>query len=524
MNGGAMSETPAENLWGLRIRGRDFAEQFEPPVRVGRPTYSFDAKFGPDKASIPVSGDDAALWMLLDYLRCPVELIFGPVGGEVWWGWVEGVEFTTSGGLRVQTSLGAMINRASVLYNHVHAGRSGVGTQAQTAWAQHDQSVAVFGQREKIFSEADVDTAGAEAARDNLLAKTYRAWVDYEFGAAGEAGGRLICRGWWHTLEWEYFARQAGLENFEAGSTAHTLGNGTDDQKLAQSLQLSGGEAFYARRLGVKARVEGSPADALRIGLYSDSGGVPGTLLGQVEIAASEVSTGLAWIYADLASDVLLALSTTYHFQVERTGALDASNYYMLQTDEGLGYAYGTLQKYDGTWDAVSADLNFEVGGVEETSAQIERVLTDAAQFLDDIHVDVSSGIFTNQYRDGLTTALAEVEKHLERGTDNNLRMLMEINARLQVRIFEEPAYVENEHYYLLNDGTLNNQIDAPDEAEHCRVGIWAMLKEAPVLENELLSAPTRVFVEWAEYDGNSGKTRYTPLGADKPSDMLRVK
>lgn len=96
-------------------------------------------------------------------------------------------------------------------------------------------------------------------------------------------------------------------------------------------------------------RTVGTPTDCLRAYIYSDSAGLPSTLLGTSRaVPASEISAVYGWHRFDILQPVVYAAESTLHIVLKREGANDASNYYQWGSDASGGYADGVACHYSG--------------------------------------------------------------------------------------------------------------------------------------------------------------------------------
>lgn len=494
--------------------------------------FSHDVEGGPLEAVITAKGSTPALLDLLRRLRSPVILYSDQAADAVWWGYlakVAGAVKAASGEARlieIEANLEQMWNRAAVVYSYVAPGTSTVGIRATTAWAQHDASVGAYGYKERLISGAGMTPAAAEAARDTFLsiyqlpqARLYPTEIQSEQVT-------LTCKGWWNSLGWRQASRAAGVESHTATDTSQNLGDVAGNTKIETGFQLTGGEAWSAFNVSVKLAKMGSPADNVLLRLYSDSAGAPGTLLATATIAAADIGTGADWITEDLDTAVALALSTTYHLEVSRSGALDASNYYTVSVDEALGYASGTLKLWNGSaWVARSpdADLGFKVGGVEETTAQIARLADDWGQFISETKILQASGLFTSPYRDGDNPALEEILALLREGASTGKRLTAMVDASRRLLIDDEADYVTGQ--FTLNAAwELRNQIGGLIPAEECRVGMWVDLADVDpdLISGQFLASPSPVYIRQAIHNARTGITQYVARGQPGPWEILR--
>lgn len=275
--------------------------------------------------------------------------------------------------------------------------------------------------------------------------------------------------------------------------------------KVGQSLQLASAAPWQAAAIRVRLRKEGAPTDRVRVALYTDSSGAPGTMLAEGFLDATVVDTNLNWHRFELDTMITLSLGTTYWVMVEREGgAVDDADYYKLDINTELGYPRGECKVYFTTWTArvPDADLLFIVEGVQETSSQIEDILEAAGQFFAGIQIEDDSGLYSSPYRSGENTALACVTELLESGTINGLRMLAEVDEWRQVRVFEEVAMAAGINYLVRLDGTLEDSMGRVLRNCELPAGVWMKIKDAPMTDQWSLSNSGAVFVEEVNYDG----------------------
>lgn len=200
---------------------RDDSEFLTPLPLALRPLrWSWTEPGGPDYAEIAVDGNNDLLWDMLRLLRCPVT-IYNRNGAAVWWGYVSDAAFSTDA-VDIAVTLDDMANRVAVAYSLVAAGSQTVGTRATTSWTEDTTSSGEYGTKELLASIDGATTAQAENVRDRLLAlhkyplaipqaagrknRTLSIGQYSRGGAAVRGAGRLVCRGWWHTLDWRYYS------------------------------------------------------------------------------------------------------------------------------------------------------------------------------------------------------------------------------------------------------------------------------------------------------------------------------
>ena len=178
--------------------------------------------------------------------------------------------------------------------------------------------------------------------------------------------------------------------------------------------------------MAIKCRQVNSPTDSLRVALYPDSSGVPGTFLTANETLGSALYTELTWTEFAFATPVTLTANTTYYIGIRRTGSASLDDGYEIALDEDLGYADGTAQFYTGSaWvtRTPDADMPFRVIGEIDSTEQLEKALAVVDDF-DGVLMQVDSNIPVRQYSEDERSALEEMEEMLDAGTSTGDRLV----------------------------------------------------------------------------------------------------
>lgn len=187
--------------FSIRIMDRGFQNPLTlPPMEFVPERYSFHAIGGPKSATIQVkAANERAVWELLEYLRCPVE-IFDDRESCVWWGYINSVEINV-GSFRVGVSLNEMYNQIAVIY-------SDGNSKATTTFAYDSVSVATYGVKELIVTLSDGNQALAEAYRDKLLsASKFPIPIIDIADRQSVISATIECSGWFSTFDWRYYSR-----------------------------------------------------------------------------------------------------------------------------------------------------------------------------------------------------------------------------------------------------------------------------------------------------------------------------
>lgn len=175
---------------------------FLPRFTLTPNSYSWNARGGPERAEITVQGDPTLMPILLDWLRCPVEIWVD--GYPVWWGFVNAVEFNGIPA-KVVASLDRLATRVAVLYVDQDSGCLAQGFTVQTPWAESAVGIAEFGQREIVHSIDDATAERAEATRDRAFDLWQQPISSMALTTELGGSGKLFCQGWYETLGWKYY-------------------------------------------------------------------------------------------------------------------------------------------------------------------------------------------------------------------------------------------------------------------------------------------------------------------------------
>lgn len=509
----------------VHLKSRSFGDiLFLPRIDWRVRQLRWNAVGGPDEASIGASGPDVDLWECVELLRCPVEI--HDQNQAVWWGYVESVSIT-AGVLTITISLETMYNYIKVTYTDTKVG--GVaGGRASTGWMGDDLSRSLYGTKEKIVS---ISQGTAEQANGRLAAELdSRKYPVVEAtlaggGAGGEVQAEMICRGWWQTLKWTHWANPSGKVSYEEiGAGLQAMGDDNARQKLAQSFVPAGGseETWQAETIHLRMKREKEPGDNLVVRLCADSSGAPGSTLATASMTGMDVDENLNWHEMSLSNRVDMVHDSTYWLVVERSGAVDAVNYYKIDANEALGYTLGAMRMWNGSaWVARSpdADMLFRVGGTQETSEQIREILGDAAasQFVSGVDIAAASGINSSPYREGDQTTLTVLEELMKSGGANGRRLLAKIDVYRRARIYEEPAGGEGDHF-LTSEGLMSDALDRPLEKVYYPAGVWAWLKDVipASVDTTRVASIERVFIEEVVYDAVNDSVQLGPRSAAK--------
>lgn len=271
--------------------------------------------------------------------------------------------------------------------------------------------------------------------------------------------------------------------------------------RVAQSFTPSTATPWSAYEAVIYARRIGAPDDNLRVGIWSNGSGSPGSLLVSGTISSGALTEELEQIGVSFSAPQALAYGTTYWLVVERTGSPDPERMFALGLDETLGHS-GALKIWNSDhWEArvPDCDMPFELWGKRETTLQIQDMV---GYVLPATALDTASGVYARQWRNGAQTVRAETEELLAAGTSAGRRLLAQVTPERVVRIYAEPDAGDLD-WQLGIDGKLRLPLGALDEGQ-LPAGQWVQLaSEAKGL------GP--LFIERVQYTPGTGYTVIEP-------------
>lgn len=167
-----------------------------------------------------------------------------------------------------------------------------------------------------------------------------------------------------------------------AGANFSRVGDASGNTRQAQSFQVT--TATTISQIKAYLTKDGSPTDNLEFRIQADTAGAPsGTSLATGSVAGATVGAA-ADHSINLNTTVNLAASTTYWIVFERSGSLDAVNYFDVGHNTGNPYASGLQSTYNGTtWSNTAAnDLRVEVLLVSQEGRVYPTSAATAGQFV----------------------------------------------------------------------------------------------------------------------------------------------
>ena len=154
------------------------------------------------------------------------------------------------------------------------------------------------------------------------------------------------------------------------GATAQNFGNAATTTARAQS--FTPGSALNLSEVRIVLNKTLAPVDNVTLEIRADSGAntVSATVLATSDTIynGANVSTSASWVSFKFITPVSLSASTKYWIVVQRSGAVDASNFYGWRSTNTSAYAGGGLSTLNtGTWGAESATVDHTFQLIQQT-------------------------------------------------------------------------------------------------------------------------------------------------------------
>ena len=155
------------------------------------------------------------------------------------------------------------------------------------------------------------------------------------------------------------------------------------------------------------------------------------------------------------------------------------------------------------------------------TTTQISDIVTSDGQFLTATDIDTASGISSSEYRDGDSTAQAEILDLLRAGTSNDLRLVARVTDERRLYVYQEALYTAFK-YILKKDGSLITKPGTKVEKHLCPVADWVRVQDVIDFDGSFLADPSYFFIEESEYKAKTDTLKLLSRGVPNPFDVLR--
>jgi hypothetical protein len=173
------------------------------------------------------------------------------------------------------------------------------------------------------------------------------------------------------------FAYRTAIQQLSA-STVSNLGETTTNAMQAQS--FTPGANIDVNEVRVSILKVGTPADNVSCDIYSDTGAnKPNASIQAADnvYAGGAISTSSSWLTFQFATPVSLTSGTKYWIVLQRSGAVDASNFYRWNISTASSYAGGGSNQFNsgtGLWGTESSTSDYTFQILTETPSALYAV------------------------------------------------------------------------------------------------------------------------------------------------------
>lgn len=484
--------------WSVEVLDRSNGRFLNSPGTCAPLSLSWDDFSGPTEALIRCPCEQLSMEDWRTRLGQDVR-VYDPQGRLAWWGYLERVS-CVDGEAHYTVGMDKLANRVAVRYKD--PGSAEPEETRQTSWFDDLESQAVYGIKETVYQAGYTQLQTAEWLAMARLRE--HAWTEIVLApqtsqtSEGQRAYFLECRGWMQTLSWRVWP---GMNPLTAHSPAQqgiqSLGSSLVNRKAAQSLLVNA--SLQYNRLAIRARKQGNPSDSLRFSLQPDLAGRPsGIELGYQVLSPSELSgESYAWVEVILAVPASLETGMPYWLVLERSGAENSGNHYLLGLDENLGYPAGILLIFDqasATWKSrvPGADLLFRLSGLLDQVEQFRMVAAHAGQFVHLTDVDFGHSQGVPPLGDEGKDCLQVFKALMKQGNANLEHLCAGVDPNRNLMIWRKPG-AESAMLRLSSKGSLETRFGQLMEAPWQAVGQWLQPHSArPLYLSSLTLEPDR--------------------------------
>ena len=396
--------------------------------------------------SAPVQDPNAISLRLIRSWLGQVVTIHNPAGEILWRGWIEEIHLDVQR-LRFGWSTQKLLSRVIARYPQASPLLDPLSSWQYTDWVEHSERLEQLGAKDTLLSLREVDPNKARhAAAMQLLQQGLddsQALVLLPQKHAPRLSMRL--KGCWHRLDWTLDGEDSGLiAHLPGGKSQQSFGL-SGSERLAQSF-MTGTEDFALGQIGLRIAMLGAASDDLRLKICADNAGVPGTELANSLLSNVSLQGGWRWQAWLLDAPLVLNANTRYWLVLERSGALDSSQYYEVETDDGRGYPDGECKRWNGSsWVLLNQDMRFCLLAVSETTELIREVAERAVQagVLQGVQIWQESDIWLPRWREMEKTRKEALEDWLGLGCADESRLSALVNADGVLEVLRLPRQIE---------------------------------------------------------------------------------
>jgi hypothetical protein len=318
-----------------------------------------------------------------------------------------------------------------------------------------------------------------------------------------------------------------------------SVGESESQDYLAQGFTVP--TPWTLTHVAIQVRKIGAPVDNLRVSIYPDAGGVPGTFLSAIEIVGSTLYTESTWMEWPLTTPVALTAGTVYYLGVRRTGTPSMTAGYEVAIDDEGHYPNGSLRVYDGTnWLEIvtdppgGADMPFRLIGEIHSTEQLRKALAVVPSFANNL-ILADSGLGVRQFRDEPRPALDEIGEMLDAGTSDGKRLVASVlrdqgggssgAGSVVVDVQEEASYPS--HNLILGaDGRLHTASGSNLQPGQLIYGQYVDVESLMLLNSVGIRSARgpSIYIQESTYSAADDALNLMSEGAISPFDALKLR
>jgi hypothetical protein len=396
--------------------------------------------------SAPVQDPNAiSLRLIRSWLGQAVS-IHNPAGEILWRGWIEEILLDAQR-LRFGWSTQKLFSRVIARYPQVSPLLDPLSSWQYTDWVEHPERLEQLGAKEALLSLREVDP---NKARHAAAMQLYQQGLDDSQALVllpQKQAPQLTMRlkGYWHRLDWTLDEEDSGLiAHLPGGKSQQSFGL-SGSERLAQSF-MTEAQAFALGQIGLRIAMLGAASDDLRVKICADNAGAPGTELANSLLPKVYLQGGWRWQAWLLDAPLALNANTRYWLVLERSGALDSSQYYEVETDDGRGYPNGECKGWNGSsWILLNQDLRFGLLAMTETTELMREVAQQAVLggVLQGVQIWQESDVWMPRWREIERTRKEALEGWLQMGCADESPLSALVNADGVLEVFQLPREIE---------------------------------------------------------------------------------
>jgi hypothetical protein len=368
--------------------------------------------------------------------------IYNEAGIAIWLGWIEEIALDVQR-LRLSWSTQHLLSRVIARYPALSPVLNLIQNWQYSDWVQHAGRLQSLGAKESLISLQNADASSAlQAAVNHLNQKG----ADFKQGVlllenTRPARLEIHARGWWQRLDWTLDGEERGvLAHLDGGKSQKSFGL-SGSERLAQSF-LTGSEAFQVGHINLRVAMSGNASDDLQINICADQAGIPGTVLATSLLPNASLHGGWSWQLWTIDPPLRLPAQTRFWLVVERSGAINSSQYFALETDDGRGYLEGESKVWNGSsWIPLNQDLRFCLLELTETTVLMREVAARSVQagVLAGVQIWKESGLYMQHWRALEKTRQAALEGWLALGCKDDAELSALVNPQRVLEVFGLP-------------------------------------------------------------------------------------